>query len=634
MRKLLELIVRWEFEARIFISLLIVLAVCAVSYLFFGSSPATVSHIGRMLGLSERASLTAGFLLAALLMTVATLLRMWAGSILNSNRVMAFKVQSDRLLKRGPYQFVRNPIYLADLIAMCGFALCLPPTGILLPALIYVHYVQLVKFEETSLAAEFGQEYVDYASRVSRLLPGPQDIGSLFGSLKEFHISQDGVRHNALYLLFILGFVVAAFTGKFFHAAVIGLPGVYDWAVLHTKKGLAKPVNRKSKAPGAKKSSRKKVFEDILYAQCWEDPEADRRALRIGPDDVVFSITSGGCNALTFLLDDPQKVIALDISPYQSYLLDLKIAVFKTLDYDELLEFVGARHSDRRADLYQRIRAELTDESKEYWDQQGGKIQAGIIHCGRYEKYMRLLRVWVRRLIGPSTIRRFFETESSSARVSLFHETWENVWWWILTRVLLSRATMTLLFDQAFFRYIDESFSFGRHFAQKVKHALTELPMKENYFLSYILLGNYYSDDHLPVYLRKENFEIIRSRLSRIVVLTDSCEHYFASLPDNSISRFNFSNIFEWMSAEAYEQLLRAAIRVAKDNAILVYRNLLVFRERPAVLSDRIRPLRALASELLSKDLSFIYSNYIIEQVKKRGTPWSTPLKESAIVGR
>ena len=33
-----------------------------------------------------------------------------------------------------------------------------------------------------------------------------------------------------------------------------------------------------------------KVFDRLIYAQCWEDPEIDRKAFRIGPDDTIFSI--------------------------------------------------------------------------------------------------------------------------------------------------------------------------------------------------------------------------------------------------------------------------------------------------------------------------------------------------------
>jgi len=630
MQPFMKGIQQWEFESRIFVSLTIVLAVCLLSYLLFDASQANAALAGRLLRLSQTSSLRIGFLIAALLMVLASVLRMWAGSVLSSDRVMAFKVQKDRLLTRGPYRLVRNPIYLADLIAMNAFGLCLPPTGALLSLLMYAHYSRLVQYEEISLEAEFGPEFSSYARQVPRLIPNLRSVKNIPAAFSEFTLSTDGVRHNALYVLFVVGLVVASFTQQFFHAAIIGLPAVYDWAVLHTKKGLAGGIGKRARQ-GRSSHKSKRVFEDILYAQCWEDPALDRTALNIGPGDVVFSITSGGCNSLAFLLDNPQAVIALDISPYQNYLLELKIAAFRALNHDELLEFVGVRHSDHRWQLYLRLRSVLGDAGKSYWDSQSEKIDQGIIHCGRYEQYMRLLRVWLRRMIGETTIRQFFEVESTGERAELFQRKWENVWWWIFTRVLLSRTTMTLLFDKVFFRYLDTSFSFGSHFARRTRHALTELPMRENYFLSYILLGRYYSEEYLPPYLRKENFDLIKSRIDRIGIVTDSCEHFFTRLPAGSITKFNFSNIFEWMSSEAYEHLLRETVRVGSDHAFLTYRNLLVRRERPAILSECIRPSRVLARALLQQDLSFIYNNYVIERIDKGSTTCDTPSRKSAI---
>ena len=101
--------------------------------------------------------------------------------------------------------------------------------------------------------------------------------------------------------------------------------------------------------------SSEEIFRDIVYAQCWEDPEIDREAFRIQPDDTVFSITSGGCNTLAFLLDNPRAVYALDVNPSQNYLLDLKMGAFAALPYGEMLELLGVRPSRRRRDLYARV---------------------------------------------------------------------------------------------------------------------------------------------------------------------------------------------------------------------------------------------------------------------------------------
>ena len=610
-----------EFEIRIFISFSIVIFVCVLSFSVFAQHPTNVVVLGKLTGLSAQTSLFLGFLMAALITAVASVLRMWSGSVLTSRRMMAFPVQDDSLLVTGPYLIVRNPIYLADLIAFSGFALCLPFIGVLLPVLLYLHYTQLIKYEEVSLEKQFKEQYTDFKKRVPRLIPNHRSLGSVSVGLKEFEINRDGFRHNAVYLLLIPGFIVASFTHEILHAIIIGLPAIIDWAVVHTKIGTSKKPNNNNiqKAEQESIHSDKNVFKDILYAQCWEDPRIDREAFHITSDDVVFSITSGGCNALAFLLDNPQKVIALDMNPQQNILLDLKISAFKALSYEELLEFMGVRESRDRFQLYERVRDFLQPGSTRYWDRQRKKIQRGVIHCGRYESYMRLLkRIVITPLISRRILKKFFDTEDPSERTVLFQKKWENFRWWFLTRVMLSRRLNTLLFDKAFFAYLDEKFSFGNHFAEKAKRAITQLPMKENHFLSYILLGRFYSEEYLPQYLKRENYDVIRSRLDRVEIVTDSCENYFSSLPDSSISKFNFTNIFEWMSDDNYEGLLKETVRVAKDRAVLTYRNLIVFREHPSILNNNIRSLKKVAKSLHEQDLSFIYNNYVVEEIHKR----------------
>ncbi|MEP0822691.1 MAG: DUF3419 family protein [Ignavibacterium sp.] len=601
---------RIEFEARMFISFTLVAVVCFASFTVFEPTDTAIVLAAQPLGFRPGQVQTGMHVFAAMIMLAASLLRMWGGSVLSSVRMMAFKVQTDTLVTSGPYRFVRNPIYSADLLAMTAFALCLPPPGLLLPLLFFFHYNRLARFEEQSLERAFGEEYKEYRRSTPRLLPSAT-LQGFMGGLKEFRVTWDGFRNNALYLLFIPGLLVAAWTGEFSHAVLIGFPAVIEWAWVHTRKGIGHRNNETSK----------RVFEDILYAQCWEDPSLDRAAFGLGKDDVVLTITSGGCNALTFLLDDPQEIIALDLNPSQNHLLALKIAAFRHLTHDELLEFVGVRPSDRRLDLYRKLRHDLDGNSRDYWEKQASKIREGIIHSGRFERYMRLLRFWLRLFIGRNTMEAFFAARDRKERDELYRTQWENILWVLFTRVLLSRSMMTLLFDKAFFAQLDARLSFGANFAAKTRRALTELPVQENYFLSYILLGRYFSERHLPPFLLKENFEVIRSRVERITIVTEKCDRYLSRMPGNTISRFNFTNIFEWMSPADCEAILRETVRVAKPGAILTYRNLLVPRSRPETLAHEIEPLEDLANALFERDLSFIYDRYVVERVRKEERP-------------
>ena len=605
------------FESRIFISLSIVTIVTTISFLLFANTPSTLEIAGSWFGLPSELSVRYGYLIIAFLVLFASLIRMWAGSVLTSKTVMAFRIQNSKLALSGPYKFVRNPIYFADLIAFSALSVCLKPVGFLIPVLIWVHYYQLIKYEEEKLVTRFGRTYSDYILSVPGLNPGIKQIISFFNLPQDFSINYDGFRHNAQYILFIPGLIFASLTGKFIYAILIGLPAVIDWAVIHIIKGVSKDIPEKKKAFFRSRAFvHSKVFRDILYSQCWEDPEMDRIAFGTKPGDIVFSITSGGCNALSFLLDDPAKVICLDMNRFQNYLLSLKINAFKTLSYDETLEFFGVRPSNRRWDLYERLKPFLSEEEQLYWSNKKTDLNRGIIHCGKYERYMHLLKKVFRILIGSKIINELFNASCIEEQRILFQKKWDNFKWKLFCRIFLSRAFASMLFDKAFYKYLEPSFSFEKYYRSAVRRAVTELPARDNYFLAYILSGNYLIDN-LPVYLKKENYQFIRDRVDRIKIVTSGCQEYLSSLPGDTISKFNFTNIFEWMSIEEFTLILLETLRIAKDGAVITYRNHLVTRNRPEMFADKIIPDMKLSLELRKKDRSFIYKAYVVERIKK-----------------
>ena len=57
----------------------------------------------------------------------------------------------------------------------------------------------------------------------------------------------------------------------------------------------------------------------IDFYNSWDDINLIKKALQINSNDIVFSITSGGCNILNLLLFDPKKIIAVDYNPYQTF---------------------------------------------------------------------------------------------------------------------------------------------------------------------------------------------------------------------------------------------------------------------------------------------------------------------------
>ena len=79
-----------------------------------------------------------------------------------------------RLVIRGPYQFVRNPMYIGAGLALAGAALFYESTVLVLYLCVFflVTHLFVIWYEEPTLRQNFREEYEAYCRRVRRWLPG------------------------------------------------------------------------------------------------------------------------------------------------------------------------------------------------------------------------------------------------------------------------------------------------------------------------------------------------------------------------------------------------------------------------------------------------------------------------------
>jgi protein-S-isoprenylcysteine O-methyltransferase Ste14 len=77
-----------------------------------------------------------------------------------------------KIVIAGPYRFSRNPIYLGFVCMLIGFPLMIDKAwGLILAPLLMILMTRLViEHEEAYLEQKFGQEYLEYKSRVRRWL--------------------------------------------------------------------------------------------------------------------------------------------------------------------------------------------------------------------------------------------------------------------------------------------------------------------------------------------------------------------------------------------------------------------------------------------------------------------------------
>jgi protein-S-isoprenylcysteine O-methyltransferase Ste14 len=117
------------------------------------------------------ASLVIGFAVAF----VGEIIRFWGVSIAGAETRTTGTVGGTFLIMTGPFAYVRNPLYLGNMLLYAGvgvMSMALFP-WLLIAALVwfYLQYYLIVTSEEGYLSGQFGSDYACYCRHVRRFLP-------------------------------------------------------------------------------------------------------------------------------------------------------------------------------------------------------------------------------------------------------------------------------------------------------------------------------------------------------------------------------------------------------------------------------------------------------------------------------
>jgi protein-S-isoprenylcysteine O-methyltransferase Ste14 len=78
-----------------------------------------------------------------------------------------------RLVSKGPYRFVRNPMYFGAVLALGGAALFYQSLSLLYYTIAFlcITHILVLTYEEPALRRTFGHDYEAYCNKVGRWLP-------------------------------------------------------------------------------------------------------------------------------------------------------------------------------------------------------------------------------------------------------------------------------------------------------------------------------------------------------------------------------------------------------------------------------------------------------------------------------
>lgn len=356
----------------------------------------------------------------------------------------------------------------------------------------------------------------------------------------------------------------------------------------------------------------KAAFDHIRYAQLWEDADVLTQGLGDCGGGTLVSICSAGDNALAMLTLDPEKVVVVDLSEAQIACLKLRIGAFRTLEHPEFIELMGARASDRRAQLLSRALMDLDADTRGFWNALvDDVVQYGAGGVGKFERYFRIFRTRLLPFVhSQKTIDAIFTSRSKEARQE-FLDVRFNTWRWrLLLNVFFSRFVMGRMGrDKAFFDHVEGSPA--QHVARRIHHAAVECDPAENPYLHWIMKGTHGSA--LPMTWRAEHFDVIKARLDRIEIRPGSLEAFVST--GERADGFNLSDIFEYMSPSVFEEVYGSILGAAAPGARLVYWNMMAPRRVPHSHAAEVTTLAEIEDRLKAIDKAFFYSDFVVEEV-------------------
>jgi S-adenosylmethionine-diacylglycerol 3-amino-3-carboxypropyl transferase len=370
------------------------------------------------------------------------------------------------------------------------------------------------------------------------------------------------------------------------------------------------------------------MFQGFVYNQIWEDPDVDLEALALEPHHRVLTIASGGCNVLNYLAADPARIIAVDLNPNHVALTRLKLAALTYLPtYEDFFRFFGEANNKSNRKAYDTwLSKRLDRETSHYWEKHiplhGRRINMFARNLYRYGLLGRFIGILhaVAKLHGKR-LEHMLDAHTLAEQRVAFDRLIAPLFNYRSVR-LLSKSPVSLYalgippaqYDELVAGTGGNAIAVLR---ERVERLACDFPIHENYF-AWQAFGRGYdiaNREAVPAYLRREVYDIIRTRTDKVDVHHASLTDFLAHQDAHSIHRFVLLDSQDWMNPVQISSLWAEIDRTADTaDARVIFRTAgadsPLPRKLPAELLAPWRYLEAESKAFHARDRSSIYGGF------------------------
>ncbi len=375
-------------------------------------------------------------------------------------------------------------------------------------------------------------------------------------------------------------------------------------------------------------------FDAFVYNQIWEDPRVDIEALEFNSDSRILTISSGGCNALNYLVESPESVTAVDLNRDHIYLLNLKIAALRHLpSYEKFFQFFGnGKGENVETDFLRYISPHVDRDTREFW--QSNTLGGGLLYgdrigfftgAGLYEHsrngyflrfFHRLARVFGCKpdeILKAKTLEE--QQDLYNKYIDPFFDTFA-----IKTLGKLPITMFGLGIPPQQYNELKKDLTDGRTvidiYRERAKRLACDYPIQENYF-AWQAFARKYDTEHrmaVPEYLKEENYETLKVNADRLISKVVSATDEITENSRGTFNRFVFLDAQDWMNAEQMTELWSAIAEKAEPGSRIIFRTAgagsPLELALPKELMVRFAYERSTSERLFKEDRASIYGGF------------------------
>jgi S-adenosylmethionine-diacylglycerol 3-amino-3-carboxypropyl transferase len=370
-----------------------------------------------------------------------------------------------------------------------------------------------------------------------------------------------------------------------------------------------------------------RVFSGLVYTQIWEDPLVDLEALALEDHHRMVTISSAGCNALSYLSANPARIDVVDLNGAHLALLELKLAAARSfVRYDDFERMFADAADPANVSAYDTlIRDRLSPAARAYWDEPAGILgrerridmfRTGFFRHGLLGRFIRVVRGYA--ALRGVDIGAWTSLRSVSEQQAWFDSVGAKVFDGGLIR-LICRSPLVLYYlgiPPRQFLELCEDRPGDMHaiLRERARALLTTGTVDENYFAWQAVTGGYRRGGPYPPYLARESYAQLCQRVDRIGLHHVGMREFLAAQPAASVDRLSLLDAMDWMDDAELNRLWTEITRTARPGARVIFRTAATQwragQRLPADLAARWCTDEAENRRLTAQDRSGIYGRF------------------------